>query len=132
MLQSHLHDASHEDREAPFGDAVLLGGPTGRLSQAALRVPAQGTETTAASSHHRGGGVTPSGNYEPQHDVPGGGGPGPGGSSNGGLGHPRHNAPHDAHNVPGGRSGLQLRYPTAPHHLRGHISKELCWNPVFD
>lgn len=113
MLQSHLHHASHEDREAPFGNAVLLGGPTGRMPQAALRVPAQGSETASprlASGH------------DEQHDVPGGGG-GPGrcyGSSccGRGHGHRRHNAPHDAHNFSGGRPGLQLRYPTAPHHLR--------------
>lgn len=72
-----------------------------------MRVPAQGTETTGPRK--------PSGHNE-QHDVPGGGGPGCYRWNCGHYG--RNNAPHDAHDFPGGRPGLQLCYPTAPHHLR--------------
>lgn len=106
MLQPDLHDAPHEDREAPFGNALLLGRPTGRLSQAALRVPAQGPEaerwpTVATSGHHE------------QHDSAG--------SASGFRchGYDRRYDPSAAHDLPGRRPGLQLRGPAATHHLKG-------------
>lgn len=106
MLQPDLHDAPHEDREASFGNALLLGRPTGRLPQAALCVPAQGSEaerwsTVATSGHHE------------QHDSAG---------TAGGFrchGYDRRYNPSAAHDLPGRRPGLQLRGPAATHHLKG-------------
>lgn len=106
MLQPDMHDAPHEDREAPFGNALLLGRPTGRLPQAALCVPAQGSEaerwsTVATSGHHE------------QHDSAG---------TAGGFrchGYDRRYDPSAAYDLPGRRPGLQqLRGPDATH-LKG-------------
>lgn len=112
MLQPDVHDAPHEDREAPFGNALLLGGSTGWLSQAALRVPTQGPEAERWST------VATSGHYE-QHDTPG---------TTGNLGCHGYDCRHDssaAYDLSGRRPRLQLRGPAASHHLKGSPSPPL-------
>lgn len=54
MLQPHLHHAPHEDRKAALSHAVLLGGSTRRLPQAALCVSAQDSEARAANDEQCG------------------------------------------------------------------------------
>lgn len=107
MLQPDMHDAPHEDREAPFGNALLLGRPTGRLPQAALCVPAQGSEAERWST------VATSGNHE-QHDSAG---------TAGGFrchGYDRRYDPSAAYDLPGRSPGQQLlRGRDATHHLKG-------------
>lgn len=104
VLQQDLYDAPHEDRKAPFGNALLLGRPTWRLPQAPLRVPTQGPEakrwpTIATSGHHN------------QHDSPGTAG------GFGCHGYDRRYDPFAAYNLSGRRPGL-LRSPTSTHDLK--------------
>lgn len=106
MLQPDLHDAPHEDREAPLGNALLLGRSTWRLPQAALCVPTQGPEAERWPT------ITTSGHHE-QHDSP---------STASGFrchGYDCCYDPSAAYDLPGRRPGLQLRGPAATHHLKG-------------